>query len=175
MKDQEFSTQQLKREGHRTSPTHQISPSEEEWQRQKAMENASNEAIDAIMQMTGLEDVKSQILRIKTKIDTTTRQYSDIKDERFNIAFLGNPGTGMILAMKCVVLLELISSMLQVKPPLPASTLNFWPLLRSYREVRLLKQRAPALPTVASPWSLSTLRRSRTLVEVLYSWMRRIS
>ena len=60
------------------------------------MENASNDAIDAVMDMVGLEEVKSQILKIKAKIDATVRQSSDMKEDRLNVAFLGNPGTGML-------------------------------------------------------------------------------
>ncbi|KAK0188464.1 P-loop containing nucleoside triphosphate hydrolase protein [Armillaria mellea] len=54
----------------------------------------SNQAIDAIMEMVGLEAVKKQILRIKAKIDVSKRQNIDISKERFNIVLLGNPGTG---------------------------------------------------------------------------------
>ncbi|KAH0541822.1 hypothetical protein FGG08_003705 [Glutinoglossum americanum] len=72
----------------------QISPSEKEWQRQKDMESARNDAIDSIMDMTGLEDVKSQVLRIKARIDLSLRQGIDLKDVRFNVVLLGNPGTG---------------------------------------------------------------------------------
>lgn len=71
------------------------SKSEQEWQRQKDIEGADNEHIDAIMAMTGLEKVKEQVLRIKAKIDTSQRQGTSVKDERFNVALLGNPGTGM--------------------------------------------------------------------------------
>jgi len=71
------------------------SAAKEEWERQKRLENAVNPPIDAIMGMTGLEDVKRQVLRIKAKVDTSTRQGTDLKGERFNIAMLGNPGTGM--------------------------------------------------------------------------------
>ncbi|KAJ7791646.1 P-loop containing nucleoside triphosphate hydrolase protein [Mycena olivaceomarginata] len=45
----------------------------------------TNEAIDAII---------GQVLDIKAKIDTAARQGVSLKDERFNITFLGNPGTG---------------------------------------------------------------------------------
>jgi ATPase family associated with various cellular activities (AAA)/AAA lid domain len=76
----------------------QISPAQEEWERQKNIEGASNGAIDAIMGMTGLEDVKDQVLRIKVKIDTTKRQNTSLKDERFNVVLLGNPGTGNIFS-----------------------------------------------------------------------------
>ncbi|KAI9822767.1 MAG: hypothetical protein M1832_003000 [Thelocarpon impressellum] len=75
-------------------PAPSNSVSKDEWQRQKAQENASNEAIDSIMDMIGLEAVKAQILRIKAKIEATTRQGTDLRHERFNVALLGNPGTG---------------------------------------------------------------------------------
>ncbi|KAL8814735.1 MAG: hypothetical protein Q9223_006064 [Gallowayella weberi] len=70
------------------------SESRDDWQHQKSFDNAANDAIDEIMDLVGLEHVKAQVLRIKAKIDTTTRQNSDVKKERFNAAFLGNPGTG---------------------------------------------------------------------------------
>ncbi|KAJ7756425.1 P-loop containing nucleoside triphosphate hydrolase protein [Mycena maculata] len=70
------------------------SSARDEWQRQKDFEGADNEAIDAIMEMIGLEEVKSQVLEIKAKIDTAARQGASLKDERFNTTFLGNPGTG---------------------------------------------------------------------------------
>jgi hypothetical protein len=73
------------------------SSSQEEWQHMKDIDGASNHAIDAIMQMIGLEEVKAQVLKIKSKIDVTKRQNTSLKDERFNIVLLGNPGTGTIL------------------------------------------------------------------------------
>ncbi|KAI0076548.1 P-loop containing nucleoside triphosphate hydrolase protein [Panus rudis PR-1116 ss-1] len=72
----------------------QTSRSKIEWQKQKMMEGAVNEAIDDIMAMTGLEEVKQQVLKIKAKVDTTQRQNASLKGERFNISMLGNPGTG---------------------------------------------------------------------------------
>jgi hypothetical protein len=71
------------------------SPSEKEWQRQKDFENADDNAIDDLMQMIGLEKVKKQVLNIKAKIEVSLRQGSDLKDERFSVVLLGNPGTGM--------------------------------------------------------------------------------
>jgi hypothetical protein len=71
-----------------------ISPASIEWQRQKDIENASNKAIDDIMAMTGLEAVKTQVLKIKAKVDTCIRQNSGFHDERFGVVLLGNPGTG---------------------------------------------------------------------------------
>jgi len=70
------------------------SPSEADWDRQKRMENASNDAIDSLMEMTGLEEVKAQVLKIKAKIDTALRQGRNLKEERYGVVLLGNPGTG---------------------------------------------------------------------------------
>ena len=52
---------------------HALSPSESEWDRQKRVENASNGAIDSLMKMTGLEEVKAQVLKIKARADTALR------------------------------------------------------------------------------------------------------
>ena len=70
------------------------SPSKKEWSRQKNVEGASNPSVDAIMDMTGLEEVKKKVLNIKTKIDISIRQNASLKQERFNAVLLGNPGTG---------------------------------------------------------------------------------
>lgn len=85
------------REHIKTVMKHNESPSEKEWQRQKDQENAQNPAIDKIMSMIGLENVKSQILRIKAKIDTSIRQGTDLSKERLGLVLLGNPGTGIFL------------------------------------------------------------------------------
>ncbi|KAH7348505.1 NFX1-type zinc finger-containing protein 1 [Rhexocercosporidium sp. MPI-PUGE-AT-0058] len=74
--------------------SHNKSASKTEWQRQKDQENAINPAIDSIMEMIGLEEVKSQILRIKAKVETSIRQGTDLKKERLGLVLLGNPGTG---------------------------------------------------------------------------------
>jgi hypothetical protein len=83
----------MSKEDGKTQPEAQ-SPSEVEWERQKRVENASNDAIDAIMKLTGLEQVKEKILDIKAKIETLARQGTDMKKERLGIVMLGNPGTG---------------------------------------------------------------------------------
>lgn len=70
------------------------SPAEADWQHQKDYENASNESLDSLFKMIGLESVKKGFLNIKARIDTSLRQGADIKDERFGAALLGNPGTG---------------------------------------------------------------------------------
>lgn len=75
-------------------PLVERSATELEWDRQKRVEGAVNVAIDDLMKMTGLEKVKAQVLRIKAKIETSQRQDTDLKQERFGICLLGNPGTG---------------------------------------------------------------------------------
>ena len=66
----------------------------DDWNFQKQFENSRNDALDSLMNMTGLEEIKQQFLAIKVKIDTATRQNTDLKQERFGAALLGNPGTG---------------------------------------------------------------------------------
>ena len=70
------------------------SPAKEDWKRQKKIENAQNNAIDSLMNMIGLEEVKLQILQIKAKIEVSIRQNADVSSDRLNVSFLGNPGTG---------------------------------------------------------------------------------
>ncbi|KAI1142174.1 P-loop containing nucleoside triphosphate hydrolase protein [Hypoxylon sp. FL0543] len=74
--------------------TKELSSAEVDWQHQKDYENASNEALDSLFKMIGLENVKKEFLTIKARIDTALRQGAEIKDERFGAALLGNPGTG---------------------------------------------------------------------------------
>ena len=75
--------------------------SELEWERQKRVEGADNVAIDSLMSLTGLEDVKAKILTIKAKIETVRRQGADMKKERLGLVLLGNPGTGEFLFRLC--------------------------------------------------------------------------
>ncbi|KAI0541591.1 P-loop containing nucleoside triphosphate hydrolase protein [Xylaria digitata] len=72
----------------------QPSSAETDWQQQKELEFASNEALDSLMQMIGLESVKKEFLNIKARVDTSIRQGVDLKGDRFGAALLGNPGTG---------------------------------------------------------------------------------
>jgi hypothetical protein len=69
------------------------SPAQEEWNRLKA-QGFENSEIDELMEMVGLEEVKRQFIAMKIKVETCERQGTDLKKERFNIIFQGNPGTG---------------------------------------------------------------------------------
>ena len=72
------------------------SPARDKWEHQKRVDGVQNNAIDKIMDLTGLEEVKEQILRIKAKIDTMKRQGVALDKERLNLVLLGNPGTGQL-------------------------------------------------------------------------------
>ncbi|KAK7464369.1 hypothetical protein VKT23_006536 [Stygiomarasmius scandens] len=70
------------------------SPSELYWQRKKNIEGVTNAAIDAIMEMVGLEQVKEEVIRVCEMIEVMKRQNVPFRKERYNAVFLGNPGTG---------------------------------------------------------------------------------
>ena len=78
-------------------PKEMKSAPEREWDRQKRVDGDSNDSIDALMCLTGLNDVKAKILSIKAKVETVLRQGTDMKNERLGIVLLGNPGTGRCL------------------------------------------------------------------------------
>lgn len=71
------------------------SAARDDWEYEKAYEGAKDEALDELMGMIGLENVKEAFLEIKSRIDLAVRQNISLKKERFGAALLGNPGTGM--------------------------------------------------------------------------------
>ena len=70
------------------------SSARDEWEHQKEFEGAQNAALDSLMDMIGLGDVKDKFLSIKSRVDTAVCQNIDVSEERFGAALLGNPGTG---------------------------------------------------------------------------------
>ncbi|KAI1207185.1 P-loop containing nucleoside triphosphate hydrolase protein [Annulohypoxylon truncatum] len=85
-----------------TNPTsHGVNPfgpttsrASQEWIFRKLLDGETNQVLDMLMQYQGLEEVKQQFLDIKSKVDCCRDQGRDLKSERFNIVFQGNPGTG---------------------------------------------------------------------------------
>ncbi|KAK4899868.1 hypothetical protein LTR49_027565 [Elasticomyces elasticus] len=71
-----------------------LSAASDDWEYQKNLEGATNEHLDELMAMIGLEDVKEAFLEIKAKVDLTVRQGISLAKERLGASFLGNPGTG---------------------------------------------------------------------------------
>jgi hypothetical protein len=55
--------------------------------------------------LSGLEDVKAQVLRIKAKIETSIRQGTDLRKERLRLVLMGNPGTGISLLNPSLIIL----------------------------------------------------------------------
>jgi hypothetical protein len=76
------------------APVKTLSTAQADWEHQKQFEDASNEQLDELMTMIGLENVKEAFLDIKAKIDLTVRQNTSLAKERFGVSLLGNPGTG---------------------------------------------------------------------------------
>lgn len=70
------------------------STAEDQWEHMKRYEYVKNKALDDVMGMIGLEDVKSKFLAIKIEVDTAVRQGLDMSSKRFGVSLLGNPGTG---------------------------------------------------------------------------------
>jgi hypothetical protein len=65
----------------------------EMWERMKQSGDASD-ALDRLMALVGLEDVKIQFLKIKATIEAARRRKGWLRRLDLNMAFLGNPGTG---------------------------------------------------------------------------------
>lgn len=66
----------------------------QEWEHLKEFEGAKSEAMDELMSMIGLEEVKQSFLGIKDRVDTALRQGISLQKERFSCSMLGNPGVG---------------------------------------------------------------------------------
>jgi SpoVK/Ycf46/Vps4 family AAA+-type ATPase len=75
-------------------PSQAPSEAKADWDYQKTYHNSQSPAIDALMDMVGLESVKTKFLEIKQKVDLAIRQNVDLSSERFGTVLLGNPGTG---------------------------------------------------------------------------------
>ncbi|KAJ5939590.1 hypothetical protein N7466_002724 [Penicillium verhagenii] len=75
-------------------PKNPVSKAKTDWDYQKSYFNSRSPEIDILMNMVGLESVKSKFLTIKAKVDTAVRQNVDLSRERFGTVLLGNPGTG---------------------------------------------------------------------------------
>ncbi|RYP89995.1 hypothetical protein DL770_003898 [Monosporascus sp. CRB-9-2] len=71
-----------------------LSGAQAEWEHYKEFEGARNDALDELMDMIGLEEVKQSFLEVKAKVDTKLRQGVPLTSERFSGSLLGNPGTG---------------------------------------------------------------------------------
>lgn len=67
----------------------------DEWEQAKRLQGQTSDALDALMDMIGLEGPKREFLSIKNRVDTALRQGVFLSSERLGCTLLGNPGTGM--------------------------------------------------------------------------------
>ncbi|KFA51101.1 hypothetical protein S40293_04737 [Stachybotrys chartarum IBT 40293] len=70
------------------------SPARSEWLRQKTVELAENTYLDRLMSLTGLEETKALFLHAKAKMQAAIRRGTDLDKENFDLAIIGNEGTG---------------------------------------------------------------------------------
>lgn len=66
----------------------------QEWEFMKQFQGAKSAPLDELMGMIGLEEVKSEFLSLKSRVDTALRQGVSLEKERYSCSMLGNPGTG---------------------------------------------------------------------------------
>jgi hypothetical protein len=71
-----------------------LSPAEKEWARQKEQFGETNEALDTLMSMVGVESVKTAFLCIKAVIDSARARKGVLNRRDLNLVLTGNPGTG---------------------------------------------------------------------------------
>ncbi|KAK3393966.1 P-loop containing nucleoside triphosphate hydrolase protein, partial [Podospora didyma] len=70
------------------------SPAEQEWVRQKKELGDKNAALDRLMGMVGLEEVKLEFLKIKALIEAARDRKGRLRRDDLNLVLLGNAGTG---------------------------------------------------------------------------------
>lgn len=144
-----------------------------QWEHFKRSDGAENEALDTLMDMIGLEDVKDKFLSIKLEIDTALRQGLDMSSKRFGCSMLGNPGTGETFLSYTPIPTDANRS--QVKPLLLDYTLDFSHQLALCQAVFSLRQLEQLLRMTGFLAAKRNLKRSRKMVAVPCSLMKPIS
>jgi hypothetical protein len=69
-------------------------PVECEWERRKKEYGEKSRALDQLMTMIGLEEIKKEFLAIKATIDAAHRRKGRLRRQDFNLVLTGNVGTG---------------------------------------------------------------------------------
>ncbi|OPB46176.1 hypothetical protein A0O28_0062970 [Trichoderma guizhouense] len=70
------------------------SPMREVWELQKRKLDQTNETMDKVVDMIGIDHIKAAFLEIKGKIDTARSRREHLRKHDLNIILTGNPGTG---------------------------------------------------------------------------------
>ncbi|RFU29235.1 hypothetical protein B7463_g7080, partial [Scytalidium lignicola] len=79
-------------ESKKTKPEENVE--DDETRRKRKKKEKIKECISEINGMVGLDDVKRHLDMIRAKIETSTRQGVDLKNDCFGTVLIGNPGTG---------------------------------------------------------------------------------
>lgn len=69
-------------------------PIEREWERRKKEFGEKSKALDQLMAMVGLEEVKREFLAIKATIAAANQRKGKLRRQDFNLVLTGNAGTG---------------------------------------------------------------------------------
>lgn len=67
--------------------------------REKELAETREKIITEINGLVGLENIKEHLQKIAARVETSTRQGVDLKEERFGTVFIGNPGTGKLTVL----------------------------------------------------------------------------
>eukprot|EP01119_Soliformovum_irregulare_P010112 TRINITY_DN246_c2_g1_i4.p1 TRINITY_DN246_c2_g1~~TRINITY_DN246_c2_g1_i4.p1 ORF type:complete len:1439 (-),score=659.73 TRINITY_DN246_c2_g1_i4:48-3890(-) len=67
---------------------------QDEWDMEKGIHGAKSEALDELMKMIGIDNIKREMLNIYRDAMLTKKRGSDLKKKKFNLRLDGNPGTG---------------------------------------------------------------------------------
>ncbi|KPM36709.1 hypothetical protein AK830_g9847 [Neonectria ditissima] len=70
------------------------SPAATEWERQKRELGDKNAALDQLMSMVGIEEVKAEFLKVKATVEAARSRKGRLRRQGLNMALMGNPGTG---------------------------------------------------------------------------------
>jgi hypothetical protein len=79
---------------HQPTSTRNPSPTEQEWERQKRDLGEYSKALDQLMSMVGLEEVKREFLAVKATITAARQRKGILRRQDFNLVLTGNYGTG---------------------------------------------------------------------------------
>lgn len=78
----------------RSADNAELSPAEREWERQRRELGERSKALDQLMSMVGLEEVKREFLNIKATIAAAKQRKGKLRAQDPNLVLVGNAGTG---------------------------------------------------------------------------------
>lgn len=149
------------------------SSAKKQWEHFKRSDGAENEALDTLMDMIGLEEVKDKFLSIKLEVDTAVRQELDMSNKRFGCSMLGNPGTGK--APPPLTQISTDINCFQAKPLLLGYMPSFSHPLALFQAISSTRQQGQLWRMMEYLVAKRSLKKSRKMVAVPCSLMKLIS